>query len=28
MASILMLQDYADTGANIYKVFDAVQLKD
>ena len=28
MASMLMLQDYADTGANIYKVFDAIQLKD
>ena len=25
---MLMLQDYADTGANIYKVFDAIQLKD
>ena len=28
MASILMLQDYADRGANIYKVFDTIQLKD
>jgi len=28
MASILMLQNYADTGANIYKVFDVIQLKD
>ena len=23
-----MLQDYADRGANIYKVFDTIQLKD
>jgi len=28
MTSILMLQDYADRGANIYKVFDTIQLKD
>jgi len=28
MASTLMLQDYADTWANIYKVLDAIQLKD